>query len=142
MIIRECITSDEISSTFSVMRQLRPHLQADNYLAVINALQNTEKYRLVGLFNDTGKCIAVAGFRVMRTLFLNGEAQLYIDDLVTDEAERSNGHGCTLLDWLYAESKKLHCRGVSLDSGMQRTKAHAFYRQQGFMDIALHFQKN
>ena len=40
--------------------------------------------------------LAVAGFRALENL--SAGRVLYVDDLVTDEARRSAGHGAQLLD--------------------------------------------
>ena len=49
-----------------------------------------------------GRVVAVAGYRVSTNLFCG--RHLYVDDLVTAEAERSKGHGKALLAWLRAQA--------------------------------------
>jgi GNAT superfamily N-acetyltransferase len=99
--------------TWPVMRQLRPHLDEQQYLA------------------------AVAGFRTMEMLYCG--RILSIDDLVTDEAMRSKGLGAALLEWLWREAQALGCGQIHLDSGLQRLDAHRFYERESFKKLGFHF---
>ncbi len=62
-----------------------------------------------------------------------------VDDLVTDAAARSHGYGAALFDWLVAEARRLDCRQLSLDSGVQRFDAHRFYLRKRMSITAHHF---
>ncbi|MBI3921087.1 MAG: GNAT family N-acetyltransferase, partial [Armatimonadetes bacterium] len=79
--------------------------------------------------------VAVAGFRLSENLAWG--RFLYVDDLVTDEAERSRGHGQELLEWLLEYAHQQDCDQFHLDSGVQRFGAHRFYLRHG-MDITSH----
>ena len=127
-------TDVEIAACFPVLRQLRPDLREETFVADVRSME-TEGYRLVALSDP--EVHAVAGYRVF-AMFAMGR-QLYVDDLVTDAAYRSHGYGKALLDWLLNEAWTLDCRYVNLDSGLQRADAHRFYRRHGFEDIGLHF---
>ena len=65
--------------------------------------------------------------------------QAYVDDLVTDAAARSHGHGEVMLAWLIASAKKAGCVAFSLDSGTHRQDAHAFYLRHRLRITAFHF---
>lgn len=142
MIIKECLSPNEIKSTFSVMKQLREKLADEaQYLALIQSLKQTEGYRLIALF-DEEKCVAAAGFRIKRCLFGNGLLELYVDDFVTDASQRSKGRGKKLFAWLENEAIKLDCAALILDSGTQRLAAHKFYEREGMSVTSLHFYKS
>jgi GNAT superfamily N-acetyltransferase len=64
---------------------------------------------------------AVAGYRVLESLF-SGKF-LYVDDLVTREADRSRGYGSQLFDWLVEQVREHGCESLELDSGVQRFDA-------------------
>jgi GNAT superfamily N-acetyltransferase len=64
---------------------------------------------------------------------------LYVDDLVTDEAARSQGHGERMLDWLIEQAREAGCSMFSLDSGTHRQSAHAFYFRQRMRISSFHF---
>jgi len=85
---------------------------------------------------------AIAGVAVYR-LYENTFAgrQLYVDDLVTDEAKRSAGVGRALLGYLEGKARALDVDHLALDSGTQRTLAHKFYFREGFVVNSFHFGK-
>ncbi len=129
-------TSDtDIARCFPVMAQLRPHLLAADFLARIRR-QQAEGFHLAAL-EDAGAIGAVAGYRYHEKL-VSGRT-LYVDDLVTDSAKRSRGHGRALLAWLSAEARAHHCALLELDSGVQRFEAHRFYFRERLHVSAYHF---
>jgi GNAT superfamily N-acetyltransferase len=138
MEIIECHSDEEISATFSVMSQLRPKLQKSKYVDLIHNLENTEKYQLTAVISNND-CIATAGYRIIRSLFTNGEATMYINDLVTDAAQQGKGIGKFLFAFLKQKAKALNCKTITLDSGNQRIDAHHFYEQQGMQKVGLNF---
>jgi GNAT superfamily N-acetyltransferase len=97
-------------------------------------VQEGEGYRLAMLV-DQARIVAVAGYRVGHNLAWG--KYLYVDDLVTDAARRSEGHGECLMDWLVTTARELGCDELHLDSGVQRYGAHRFYLRYG-MDITSH----
>ena len=133
--IRE-IEPAQTASTWPVMRQLRPHLDLAQYLAAVTRMRQTDGFRLLAAHVD-GKVGAVAGFRTMEMLYCG--RILSIDDLITDESQRSRGLGKALLDWLTQEAKSLGCAQIHLDSGLQRLDAHRFYERERFRKTAYHF---
>jgi ribosomal protein S18 acetylase RimI-like enzyme len=67
---------------------------------------------------------------------------LYVDDLVTDDAQRSRGIGKILLDHLQRIAHASGCRTFQLDSGTQRQQAHKFYFREGMVVTSFHFRKS
>ena len=126
----------QIYRCFPVMHQLRPSLTADTFVDRIEQ-QRREGYRLAFLDHE-GTVVSVAGFRVMSVLW-SGRT-LYVDDLVTDRAMRSQGFGSQMIAWLAALAKNEGCETFSLDSGTHRHEAHAFYFRQGMRITDFHFQ--
>jgi GNAT superfamily N-acetyltransferase len=134
--IQIATTADEIDRCFPVMRQLRPMLVAEEFVGRIQ-IQQAEGYQLAVL-EDKGVVSAVAGFR-LQTLLWSGRT-LYVDDLVTDEAMRSQGHGEAMLKWLIALAREAGCTTFMLDSGTHRHEAHAFYFRNGLRISDFHFK--
>ena len=96
-------TSDaEIEDCFDVMSELRTHLKREEFLETIR-LMESEGFRLAYI-EDNGDVVAVAGYRIYTNLFLG--KNLYVDDLVTDGARRSGGHGAALLGWLRHQARE------------------------------------
>jgi GNAT superfamily N-acetyltransferase len=127
----------EIAATFPVMAQLRPHLTAETYVARIRQLMTTDNFRLACL-NADGVPRAVAGYRILDMLYCG--RLLSIDDLVSDEAARSGGHGKVLLDWLKDEARREGCTQLELISNVVREGAHRFYFREGLAVDAFHFR--
>ncbi len=132
-----CLAEDShaIRRCHPVMVQLRPHLAADEFVAQV-VRQRAEGYELAYLETE-GHVRAAAGFRIVEML-MHGR-HLYVDDLVTDSAQRSKGHGEALMDWLVERAKAAGCRSVQLDSGVQRFDAHRFYFREGMHISSYHF---
>lgn len=118
------------------MSQLRPKLGAEEFVARVE-LQQGEGYRLAYLEHE-GAVVALAGFRVMNVLW-SGKT-MYVDDLVTDAANRSRGFGERMIRWLVEFAKSEGCATFALDSGTHREEAHAFYFRVGLRISDFHFQ--
>ena len=120
------------------MRQLRTHLDEDEYLETIRRIQRSG-YRLAAVLDgDRVRC--VAGFRIQEYLYSG--RHLYVDDLITAEDARSEGHGQRMLDWLADEARRDGCGQLHLDSGVQRHDAHRFYFREGMSISSYHFRKD
>jgi GNAT superfamily N-acetyltransferase len=136
-LIRIAQTEEDLRRTFPVMVQLRPHFDLPTYLAQVERQRKNTGYQ-VALVEDLGRVVAVAGFRIQEMLFAG--KHLYVDDLVTDSAERSRGHGRRLLQWLLELARQNGCRELQLDSGVQRHEAHRFYFREGMHVSSYHFR--
>ena len=134
--VRLALETDEIGRCFAVMQELRPLLtSAEEFVAKV-LVQQGEGFELAYL-EHAGEVVTVAGFRV-RHILVTG-LTMYVDDLVTGAAFRSQGHGKTMLDWMIAEAKRRGCETFSLDSGTHRQEAHAFYFREGMRVTSFHF---
>lgn len=129
-------TDEEILRCHAVMAQLRPHVPVDGFVARIRRMQSTGFH--LAFLADEGTVRAVAGYRILDQL-VSGRV-LYVDDLVTDDAERSTGHGAALLTWLRERAREEGCEYLELDSGVHRAGAHRFYFRHGLSIIAYHFR--
>lgn len=137
--IRE-LTGDpaDLARAYPVMAQLRPDLGSiGNFVIQVKQQMVEERFRLVAALDSDGEIRGLAGFRVQTMLFRGRD--LYVDDLVTDAGARSQGFGATLFDWLVAEARRLDCRQLSLDSGVQRFDAHRFYLRKRMAITGHHF---
>ncbi len=133
--VRE-VREDELVGCYPLMRQLRPHIASAEEFVERCRRQGGEGYRLFALWS-AGKPRALAGFRVAESL-IHGRF-LYVDDLVVDAEDRSNGYGAVLMDRLKQEGRSLDCAKLVLDTGLDNTLAHRFYYRQGLLAMALRF---
>jgi GNAT superfamily N-acetyltransferase len=81
----------------------------------------------------------VAVYRVYENTFEG--LHLYVDDLVTDERQRSRGVGSALMEHLQSLARAAGCEATTLDSGTQRSQAHKFYFREGMAVTSFHFSK-
>jgi len=126
----------DIERCFPVMRQLRPKLAENRFVETVRRLEKTG-FQMAYL-EERGKVISVAGFRILENL-ASGRF-LYVDDLITDEAARSRGHGQKVFERLVDYAKGQGCRQVELDSGVQRFGAHRFYLGRRMSIKCHHFE--
>ena len=126
----------DVAACWPVMRQLRPHLVSAAQFVTRWRLQAASGYRLVALWRG-GRPVALAGFRVQENLVYG--PHLYVDDLVTDEAERSGGHGARLIAWLTEEGRAFGCARLVLDTPLTNVLGHRFYYRCGLLATALRF---
>ncbi|TSD88320.1 GNAT family N-acetyltransferase [Mycobacterium sp. KBS0706] len=125
-----------VTACWKLMRQLRPHLESEAELVARWRFQAAAGYRLVALWRGA-RPVALAGFRVQENLVYG--PHLYVDDLVTDEAERSGGHGARLMDWLAEEGRAFGCARLVLDTPLTNVLGHRFYYRCGLLATALRF---
>ena len=120
----------------TVHRQLRTGLPPD-YAAKMSRVFAGGGRMLVAA--DGEKVLGVVIWRVYENTFEN--LHLYVDDLVTDEAERSKGAGKLMLAACERLARELGCENLTLDSGTQRERAHQFYWREGMSITSFHFRK-
>ncbi|POZ60090.1 GNAT family N-acetyltransferase [Chromobacterium alticapitis] len=135
--IKLAVQDVEIERCFAVMRQLRPHLQAETFVATVREMMG-QGFQLAFL-QDSDAIACVAGFRIQHSLVAG--KNLYVDDLATDEAQRSSGHGAAMMAWLRQLAKDAGCNEIHLDSGVQRHRAHRFYLNRNMDIVAHHFSE-
>jgi len=125
----------DISACYAVMGQLRPHIPTEQFVARVRS-QMQDGYQLLAAIAGE-RVAAVAGFRISQNLAWG--RFLYVDDLVTDSAQRSKGYGEVLMRWLIDRAKSDQLDELHLDSGVQRFDAHRFYLAQRLRISAHHF---
>lgn len=134
-VIKLAQSDQQILACFPVMKQLRTHLLEGEFVSLVKELIK-DGYQLAYIENGQ-RVVCVAGFRVSRNLFLG--KNLYVDDLVCDENQRSQGYGRKMMDWIRQYAVQKGCRALHLDSGVQRHGAHKFYLNQNMHIVCYHF---
>ena len=120
-----------------MVSELRAHIKDAQELVDRVLRQQEEGYQLAFLESGREVC-AAAGYRFLESLF-SGK-NLYVDDLVTRERDRSRGFGGELLDWLIQQAREHGCETLELDSGVQRFDAHRFYFTHRMSISSYHFR--
>jgi GNAT superfamily N-acetyltransferase len=135
MNIHLATTDESIAACYPMMRELRPHIALDEFVARVRS-QEISGYQLAALDDGEG-VVAVAGFRTGENLAWG--RHLYVDDLVTLDKQRCRGYGARLLSWLREFAAAEGCRQLHLDSGIQRQDAHRFYEREDMSKTGYHF---
>ena len=120
----------------TVHRQLRPHLPDDYAGKMQRVFAGGGRLCAAVLGSDVA---GVAVYRIHENTF--DGVVMYVDDLVTDDAQRSRGIGKALLDHLQRIARDAGCAKFTLDSGTQRQQAHKFYFREGLVVNSFHFAK-
>lgn len=125
-----------LARTERVHRQLRPQLPAD-YAA-----------KMARVYAAGGRMVVAAEGEAVRGLAVWRSAEntfagiyMYIDDLVTDETQRSSGVGRAVLRRCEDIARELGCTMMILDSGTPRVEAHRFYFRERYGVHAFNFTK-
>jgi GNAT superfamily N-acetyltransferase len=130
-------TVEDIRRCYPVMRELRTYITDETNFVERVQRQQKQGYCLAFLESER-EVRAVAGYRFLESLF-SGK-NLYVDDLVTRDSDRSRGFGGELLDWLMEQARKNGCESLELDSGVQRFDAHRFYFTKRMSISSYHFR--
>jgi len=137
MQIRE-MTLKELDTVYNLLVQLRDELSYEEFEDLIYEMRHME-YKMIGIF-EKEKLISYAGVAVQTNLY--HKRHLYIFDLVTDVAQRSQGYGKMMLEYLKDYAKMAACENMVLSSGVQREEAHRFYEADGFVKKSYLFVKS
>ena len=130
------VNENLLASAEAVHLQLRPQL-AGRYLERVRQVIASGVEMAVAIVD--GRVAGLAMFRVIEKTHSGRE--LYCDDLVTDEGQRSTGVGHALMQYMERVCRERGCDTFALDSGCQRQQAHKFYFREGMTILAFHFAK-
>ncbi|HEX5124304.1 MAG TPA: GNAT family N-acetyltransferase [Rhodanobacteraceae bacterium] len=125
-----------LAAAEAVHRQLRPHLPG-NYAEKMQRVFDGGARMSVAVRD--GHVVGVAVHRVHENT-VDG-VQMYVDDLVSDTEQRSQGIGNALMEHLQRLAREAGCAKFTLDSGTQRQQAHKFYFREGMVVTSFHFAK-
>lgn len=138
MKVKELKTESEWLQGYTVMKQLRTHLQKEDYMGLLREMSRGG-YRQFALIVDD-EVVSVIGFTPGINLYYG--KHLFVNDLVTRRDCRSKGYGEQLLDFIHRLAVELGCERVALSSGLVRKDAHRFYTEKmGYDRVSFMFVK-
>lgn len=135
VLIAHAVTEQSIARCYPVVSQLRPDIAEDEFVQQV-LRQQPQGYRMAFLEVES-RIRVVAGYRLAENLAWGRFC--YVDDLVTDDKDRSRGYGGVLFDWLLVQAREAKCEQFHLDSGVQRFAAHRFYLSKRMSISSHHF---
>lgn len=120
------------------MKELRSHLNYDQFRSLVAAAQQADQYQLfMALQNDV--VIGAMGLRILFDL-VHGK-HLYVDDLVTTEKCRSTGVGAALLTHAEQMAQAMGCQSLRLCTGITNDRGRQFYERQGWAFKSVVYKK-
>ncbi|NKQ54341.1 GNAT family N-acetyltransferase [Amycolatopsis sp. K13G38] len=138
LVIREVGCCDDPQSTADLWRllcRLRPGLTEELFTEMLTD-GHDQGLRFLVAYSLGGQPLAAAGYR---TLVTSRGRILFVDDLVTEDAARSQGVGARMVRELKTLGRLAGCVRVELDSGVSNTAAHRFYFCHRLDITAFHF---
>jgi GNAT superfamily N-acetyltransferase len=129
------VDDPRMPEAFEVLSQLRTELTLEQWRRIY-AEGHPQGLRFT-VVEAQGAIVAIAGWRLVACT--TAGRRLYVDDLVTNAAVRSSGHGRLLLTELEVRARAAGCTLLDLDSGVHRGAAHRFYFREGMIITAYHF---
>ena len=136
MQVHQETTHDDLTRTYDVMKELRPHHSHETYLATLEQMIK-EGYQL-WYIEDEGKAVCAAGFRFTTTLY--DGLIIDFDDFVTSASARKKGYASVLFDKLADIARERGIKTIHLNSAHHRYDAHRFYLNKKMKIIAHHFR--
>ncbi|MBC3862086.1 GNAT family N-acetyltransferase [Undibacterium jejuense] len=137
LLIRVC-EETQLPPVLNLMQQLRPHLTDVSSWIAYWKRASQAGYRLWSL-KKADQFVALASYRIAENL-VHGH-YLYVEDLVTDQAERGVGYGQIMMEMLKQEALEQGCGKIVLDTGLNNALAHRFYYRQGLLASSLRFNQ-
>jgi GNAT superfamily N-acetyltransferase len=131
------LAPDWLEAAEAVHRQLRPQLPDDYATKMRRVFAGGGRLCVAARGR---RAVGVAVYRIHENTF--DGVQMYVDDLVTDETNRSRGIGRALIEHLQRKARAAGCGRINLDSGTQRRDAHRFYFREGMVITSFHFGKS
>ncbi len=133
---QQIISAEWLAKAESVHRQLRPQLPQDYLARMQEVFANGAEMAVAAADKEV---LGVTVFRILEKTFCGRE--LYCDDLVSDEKQRSKGVGHALMQYMENICRERGCAVLTLDSGTHREQAHKFYFREGLTITSFHFSK-
>jgi GNAT superfamily N-acetyltransferase len=125
-----------LAAAEGVHRQLRDKLPPSYAARMAEVFSNGAR---MSVLVDGESVAGVAVWRILENTFEG--RRCYVDDLVTDSADRSTGVGRALLAHVECIARASGCVVLALDSGVQRGSAHKFYFREDMQIFAYSFRK-
>jgi ribosomal protein S18 acetylase RimI-like enzyme len=128
----------ELQRCYPLMKELRPHLNLEEFLSIYRDAHVSDGYEIVAVENEN-QILALMGYRFL-TDYVRGR-HLYIDDLVITQKIRSQGLGAELLKLAESIAKKNDCASLRLCTGIENERGVKFYERNGWRKRSFAFVK-
>jgi ribosomal protein S18 acetylase RimI-like enzyme len=131
-------TPQDLKRSYPVMKELRTNLEYDTFVDTYEKAHQADGYQIVSV-EKGDQIVALMGYRFLHD-FVHGK-HVYIDDLVTTEAVRSQGVGAELLKHAEAIAEKNNCKNLRLCTGIENEQGKKFYERNSWNLRAIVYKK-
>lgn len=129
---------EDLNRCYSVMKELRPHLSFEDYLHIYDQAHKADGYQIAAIEAE-GHIVALMGYRFLWD-YVRGR-HVYIDDLVSTAAARSQGYGAELLRYAEVIAHENGCAVLRLCTGLENEGGIRFYDRNGWIKRAYAYVK-
>jgi ribosomal protein S18 acetylase RimI-like enzyme len=142
LILREA-TDDDLPQVLALYAQ--PGLDDGDVLSVEQAREvfaqfaRYPSYRLFVAGDSAGCVLGSYALLVMHNLAHRGTPSAVVEDVVVDQACRSQGIGRRMMDHARVMAREVGAYKLALSSNLKRERAHAFYESLGFQRHGISF---
>lgn len=133
----DLLNNRDLELAYPIMHQLRSHLSFEEFKDLLSKMIK-ENYELWAAF-ENNQIVGLVSVRLYTDLVRG--THLYIDDLVTDQKQRSKGLGAKLLKHVEKLSKDSGCESLRLCCALSNESANKFYKREGWSERSLAFVK-
>lgn len=141
MQIKEIQNRDEISQTFSVLKQIYEELDEKTYVEdVLNMMQHNYKMAAVFEDSDNSQCIGVVGIRIIHKLHY-GKA-IEIEDFMIDRQKRGIGVGKMLIRWVEWQCANFSCKNIIGTLETKRQESQRIFSREKLSLDGFFFRKD
>lgn len=128
----------ELLMAYEVVSQLRTALSYDEFEDLIYEMIKSD-YKMFGIL-DGEKLISYAGVAIGTNLY--HKRHLFVFDLVVSREYQNKKYGTMMLEYLNDYAKMGMCEKIVLSSGFEKTNAHRFYENNGFVKKSFVFVRS
>ena len=131
-------TPQDLKRAYPVMKELRVNLDFETFVDVYEKAHVDSGYEIVAVERNS-QIVALMGYRILHD-YVHGK-HIYIDDLVTTEAVRSQKVGEKLLKHAESLAEKNNCKNLRLCTGIENEQGKKFYERNNWNLRAIVYKK-
>ncbi len=128
----------ELLMAYEVVSQLRTALSYDEFEDLIYEMIKSD-YKMFGIL-DGEELVSYAGVAIGTNLY--HKRHLFVFDLVVSREYQNKKYGTMMLEYLNDYAKMGMCEKIVLSSGFEKTNAHRFYENNGFVKKSFVFVRS
>ena len=127
--ICHCNTTEQTLAACTLLDHMYPEHDLAYIQQIVQQMQQ-EGWQQIGIFLETGQCVATIMYQFGHRLFCGKYMQ--IESLFVDPEYRRDKLGQQLFDWLDNHARSNGCQRILLQSYVENFPGHKFFYKQGY----------